>query len=29
MRILIVDDEPSIISFVDQTMRLAGYRTYT
>jgi two-component system cell cycle sensor histidine kinase/response regulator CckA len=29
VRILIVDDEPSIISFVDQTMRLAGYRTYT
>jgi two-component system cell cycle sensor histidine kinase/response regulator CckA len=29
VRILIVDDEPSIISFVDQTMRLAGYQTYT
>jgi len=29
VRILIVDDEPSIISFVDRTMRLAGYRTYT
>ena len=29
VRILIVDDEPSIISFVDQTMRRAGYQTYT
>src|ERR671930_1460725 len=29
VRVLIVDDEPSIISFVDQTMRRAGYQTYT
>lgn len=29
VRILIVDDEPSIISFVEQTMRLAGYQTLT
>src|SRR5919198_2825306 len=29
VRILIVDDEPSIISFVDQAIGVAGYRTYT
>lgn len=29
VRILIVDDEPSIISFVEQAMQRAGYRTLT
>jgi two-component system, cell cycle sensor histidine kinase and response regulator CckA len=28
-RILIVDDEPSILSFVEQAMRMAGYQTLT
>ena len=28
-RILIVDDEPSIVNFVDQAMRLAGHATMT
>lgn len=27
VRILIVDDEPSVVSFVEQTMKLAGYQT--
>lgn len=28
-RILIVDDEPSILSFIDQAMRIAGHKTQT
>jgi two-component system, cell cycle sensor histidine kinase and response regulator CckA len=28
-RILIVDDEPSILSFVEKAMRVAGHRTMT
>ncbi len=28
-RILIVDDEPSIVSFVDKAMHIAGYQTLT
>lgn len=28
-RILIVDDEPSILSFVEKAMRIAGYQTLT
>lgn len=28
-RILIVDDEPSILSFVERAMRSAGYQTHT
>jgi two-component system cell cycle sensor histidine kinase/response regulator CckA len=28
-RILIVDDEPSILSFVEKAMRIAGYQTFT
>jgi len=28
-RILIVDDEPSILSFVEKAMRIAGYHTAT
>jgi two-component system cell cycle sensor histidine kinase/response regulator CckA len=27
-RILIVDDEPSILSFVEKAMRIAGYQTF-
>jgi CheY-like chemotaxis protein len=29
MRILVVDDEPGIVSFVDRVLRRAGYRTCT
>jgi two-component system, cell cycle sensor histidine kinase and response regulator CckA len=28
-RILIVDDEPSILNFIDQAMRIAGHKTLT
>ena len=28
-RILIVDDEPPIVHFVDRTLRAAGYQTVT
>jgi two-component system cell cycle sensor histidine kinase/response regulator CckA len=28
-RILVVDDEPSILSFIDQAMRIAGHKTQT
>ncbi len=28
-RVLVVDDEPSIVSFVDKAMRIAGHQTLT